>query len=385
MEGSEVQQVPGGGRGRSSPSVLNTLPKNILYLGAAGIVAFFLAIVFWIIAGTDDASKNANSWAEAVDKWNETDTVVDMEEINLDLDIVPSPKFDRVIDALKCKKDIQSTNQKVIDMNAAYPYDRCMFVFDNSTDVFFPTLVTDNRMLPTGNSTSRCLTLSWANNNEGRTNRVDIWKSYHPMTGFPKCQNYENQKTLWPDYVPQSGVDIQPWVQFDICRGRTDRKCATTCEKKGGFLFYQKQTVHKLSVTPEPICYGYKVLSKVCVAIEKVTDEDGDTIAWDFKGGCFKNANGGDPEYERFIPAEADKTYKLNDVKIYIVNNNDPYLTMLRATGDDGELGSDYTVIRVFGWIFFIAALGCLGAAGFLFYKQKQGMQGAGSQELVPK
>jgi len=119
--------------------------------------------------------------------------------------------------------------------------------------------------------------------------------------------------------------------------------CAKKCEKKGGV--WSLEAKH---------CYGYDIIDSICLVINREENDFGD-VDWQYIGGCFEN---GSPA--RYISAIPGTTYRFENVRIEVRENDDPYLAAVEVTrGNDVDFAKSY---RIFGWLataLFVAALIC--------------------------
>jgi hypothetical protein len=178
------------------------------------------------------------------------------------------------------------------------------FFFVNKTEKFFPKLAFTKSNVPVGDSSSMCITVSWAFTERG--NNYDIMKR---VGNFPKCRSAESGKFIWNLDDPVYGINIPVWKQKSIdidCTSEED--CNKICSDKNA-IYVNGRFSKK--------CYYYDILDTICITIEY----DSDREEYNYAGGCFKDGK----DY-LMVPAEENQIYRFEGIEIEVRNKKDPVI-----------------------------------------------------------
>jgi len=87
---------------------------------------------------------------------------------------------------------------------------------------------------------------------------------------------------------------------------------------------------------------------------------------WIYAGGCYTDNKPG-----KYEPGKPGEIYNFESVKIEVRAENDPYIAVLDASGDQG-ISSSLNIASSLAWIMLLGFIGSLGAFGFFYFKLKK-------------
>lgn len=149
------------------------------------------------------------------------------------------------------------------------------------------------------------------------------------------------------------------WWQNELELGCSGKGCVDSCKKKNGVWVWKVDQA-------SGICFTYDILDTICLKMKNNVDSFGKSH-WTYTGGCYQNNEPG--KYEAGKP---ESIYKFDKVKIEVRAENDPYITVLEASGNGGKISGGAWIASGLAWIMLLGFLGSLGALGYLYFKLKK-------------